>query len=241
MTTVVDDVMSWSGRTKVAVGVNAHLCNLASRSETFRTLVSDADLRYPDGQSIVWALRLLGTPCEERVATTDLVFPLAARCAAEGKAMFLFGGEQGIAETAAERLRERTPGLLVETSHGFLRPDEMHDLVDRINRHGSHVVLVGLGDPAQQEWVARHRSELLSPAVLTCGGLFDWVSGRNRRPPDWMVRYGLEWLWRLRLEPRRLAARYLVGNPVFLARLMKQVALVRWTKLRSGRNSYASR
>lgn len=99
----------------------------------------------------------------------------------------------------------------------------MDALFAGIAAHETDVLLVGLGDPAQQEWVHEHRSRLHASAVLTCGGLFDWLSGTHRRAPRWMIGAGLEWLWRLLIEPRRLARRYLVGNPVFIARLLLQL------------------
>jgi N-acetylglucosaminyldiphosphoundecaprenol N-acetyl-beta-D-mannosaminyltransferase len=210
------------------MGINAHVCNMVARSSTFDSLVREVDVRYPDGQSIVWAARLLGATCGERVATTDFAGPLAVRCAAEGKRMFLFGGHPGVASEAAERLRAVAPDLEVACSHGYVSDEEMADLVARINEFDPHVLFVGLGDPFQQEWVATYRSELKVPAILTCGGLFDWLSGRNRRPPDLWVRCGMEWAWRVRLEPRRLAPRYFVGNPRFVAHLASQMFWTRW-------------
>jgi N-acetylglucosaminyldiphosphoundecaprenol N-acetyl-beta-D-mannosaminyltransferase len=230
---LVDEVLGWDGPLRVGVGVNANVCNMAARSPTFRSLLASADLRYPDGQSIVWAIRLLGHGRTERVATTDLIFPLAARCAELGKRMYLFGGEPGVAHSAAERLRALEPGLEVMCSHGYRSADDMAELVDDINAFGTHVLLVGLGDPRQQEWVAQYRGHLEVPAALTCGGLFDWTSERYPRPPEWMVPLGLEWLWRLRLEPRRLASRYLIGNPAFIARLMRQLVATRWSRWRA--------
>jgi N-acetylglucosaminyldiphosphoundecaprenol N-acetyl-beta-D-mannosaminyltransferase len=225
---LIDELLSWNGPPRVAMGINAHVCNMVARSATFDALVRAVDVRYPDGQSIVWAARVLGANCDERVATTDFARPLAARCAAEGKRMFLFGGEPGVAAIAAERLRAHAPGLEVASSHGYISEDEMADLIATINEFKPHVLFVGLGDPLQQQWVATYRSELKVPAILTCGGLFDWLSGRNRRPPEWWVRHGLEWAWRVRLEPRRLAPRYFVGNPRFVAHLGSQWLRMRW-------------
>lgn len=225
---LIDEVLSWTGPPRVAMGINAHVCNMVAQSPEFDALVRAVDLRYPDGQSIVWAARLLGARCRERVATTDFARPLAARCASQGKRMFLFGGEPGVAEVAAERLREHAPGLDVATSHGYVSDDDMAELVARVNAFDPQVLFVGLGDPLQQRWVAKYGRDLRTPAILTCGGLFDWLSGRNRRPPDWWVHHGLEWAWRVRLEPRRLAPRYLVGNPRFVANLVSQIFSTKW-------------
>jgi N-acetylglucosaminyldiphosphoundecaprenol N-acetyl-beta-D-mannosaminyltransferase len=224
MADVVDTVLGWTDSRSVhtAVGVNAAVCNLASRDAAFRELVHDADLAYADGQSVVWAARALGTHVPERVATTDLVYPLVRACAEQGKRVYLYGGRPEVIEAAAIRLRAYAPKLELRFHHGFEPQSHIGAVLDEINDFGTDVLLVGLGDPLQQEWIARHRDRLTVPAILTCGGLFDWTSGSRRRAPSWMIIAGLEWLWRLILEPRRLARRYLVGNPEFLARLAVQ-------------------
>ncbi|TPW73779.1 WecB/TagA/CpsF family glycosyltransferase [Schumannella sp. 10F1B-5-1] len=226
---LIDDWMRVGG-THVAVGVNANVCNLAARDARFRAQVSAAELCYADGQSIVGAARLLGHPVPERLATTDLVHPLAALAAARGAGMFLYGGRPGVAERAADRLRRENPGLQVDTQDGYLPRERMPELLERLERLRPGILLVGLGDPLQQDWIARNRDQLEVPAVLSCGGLFDWLAGENRRAPGWMIRAGLEWLWRLIIEPRRLARRYLLGNPAFLLRLGWQLA----TRRRAG-------
>lgn len=156
----------------------------------------------------------------ERVATTDLIFPLARACAERDKRMFLYGAAPGVAAQAAIQLQAQAPGLRIDSSHGFVPPEELDGLLARIRAHGTDVLLVGLGDPLQQQWITRYRERLGVPAILSCGGLFDWTSGSHRRAPAWMLSSGLEWLWRLMIEPRRLARRYLIGNPEFIARLL---------------------
>lgn len=127
----------------------------------------------------------------------------------------------GVAESAATKLRAKIPGLALRTHHGYVSADQIDGVLDDIAAHGTRILFVGMGDPAQQLWVDAHRDRL-PPAVLTCGGLFDWLSGSNRRAPEWMIRAGLEWLWRLIIEPRRLAKRYLLGNPSFMAAVARQ-------------------
>jgi N-acetylglucosaminyldiphosphoundecaprenol N-acetyl-beta-D-mannosaminyltransferase len=222
---IVETVLAWTATRELhtAVGVNAAVCNLASHDPQFRRILHDADLAYADGQSVVWGARALGVPVPERVATTDLVYPLMRACAAEGKRVYLFGAKPEVVKAAADRLRSFAPGLQLRFSDGYVPEAGMDALLDDINGFGTDVLLVGLGDPLQQQWIERHRDRLTVPAVLTCGGLFDWTSGSRRRAPKWMIRAGLEWLWRLLLEPRRLARRYLVGNPEFVARLVGQL------------------
>lgn len=224
---VLDQVLTWRDprHPKVAVGVNAAVCNLAARSGSFLETVRSVDLAYADGQSVVWASRILGAPIPERTATTDLVYPLALRCAELGRRVYLFGGRPGVARTAGERLEQHAPGLVQRSHDGDIAGTER--VLAEIAEFRPDVLLVGLGDPLQQDWVSANLDRLAVPAILTCGGLFDWVSGAHRRAPEWMISAGLEWLWRLMLEPRRLAARYLLGNPQFVARLGIQLLRTR--------------
>lgn len=214
--TLIERVLNMAAgdRAQVAVGVNAHVCNLARGDSRLRTLLSTTT-NYADGQSVVWAANLLGGSVPERLATTDVAEPLLRAAADAALPVYFFGAADGVAERAAVILREKIPGLLLRTHHGYVSSEQVGAVLDDIAEHGTRILFVGMGDPAQQLWVDTHRDRL-PPAVLTCGGLFDWLSGSNRRAPDWMIRAGLEWLWRLMIEPRRLARRYLLGNPSFM-------------------------
>jgi N-acetylglucosaminyldiphosphoundecaprenol N-acetyl-beta-D-mannosaminyltransferase len=213
------------GTPGTAVGVNANLVNLVHTDPAVAAAVHEAQLAYPDGKSVVWAAQALGWPVPERLATTDLVGSLCDLLVERGASVFLLGGEPGLAAEAAADLERRHPGLQIAgTEHGFHPAAAEPQLIERINASRAQVLLVGLGDPLQQLWVARNRSALDATAVLTCGGLFNWITERHPRPPQWVVNAGLEWAWRLLLEPRRLWRRYLIGNPVFLARLGRELA-----------------
>ena len=204
----------------VAVGVNAHVCNLARADDRFRELLRTST-NYADGQSVVWAARTLGGVLPARLATTDIAVPLLHAAATAAVPVYFFGAADGVADAAAARLSAQIPGLRIRAHHGYVSAAEVEAVLEDIARHGTGILFVGLGDPAQQFWVEDHRDRL-PPAVLTCGGLFDWLSGSNRRAPGWMIRGGLEWLWRLLIEPRRLARRYLVGNPSFMLAVAHQ-------------------
>lgn len=212
--------MSTGEQTTVAVGVNAHVCNLARSNSHFSSLVADS-ITYADGQSVVWAAKLLGRPIPGRLATTDVAEPTLRAAAEAGAPVYFLGAADGVAERAAEIFRAKVPGLQLRSHHGYVSADDIDDVLDDIAEHGTRILFVGMGDPAQQLWVEAHRDRL-PPAVVTCGGLFDWLSGSNRRAPQWMIRAGLEWLWRLIIEPRRLAKRYLLGNPSFVAAVTMQ-------------------
>jgi len=221
---VVNTIIAWTNQdtSRVAIGVNANVCNLAADSPDFARLVSAADLRYADGQSIVWAARLLGGRIPERVATTDLIKPLAETAERLGKRIFLLGAAPGVASAASRELQRLFPRLQITAFHGYFPSEATESVLENISLFSTDILLVGMGDPRQQEWVSCHRTQISAPAILTCGGLFDWISGNNRRAPRWMIRLGLEWLWRMMIEPKRLTGRYLRGNPKFLARLLSQ-------------------
>jgi N-acetylglucosaminyldiphosphoundecaprenol N-acetyl-beta-D-mannosaminyltransferase len=222
----VGTVESWvdDGDRQFAVPINAHLVNLAGRDPQLAALLEHSGLNYADGQSVVWAARMLGHRVPARVPTTEMIYPIAEMLARRRFPVFLLGGQPEVVETAAKRLRDRYPGLeIAGTRDGYFGPDADAEVIDAINQSRARVLLVGLGNPKQEKWVWEHLGELRPNAILTCGGLYDWVSGRNRRAPAWMHRSGLEWLWRLLIEPRRLFVRYVVGNPRFCAALAREL------------------
>jgi N-acetylglucosaminyldiphosphoundecaprenol N-acetyl-beta-D-mannosaminyltransferase len=215
---LVATVEGWvdDGDRQFAVPVNAHLVNLANRDPELAGLLRHSGLNYADGKSVVWAARLLRHPVPERVPTTEMIYPIAEMLARRHFRVFLLGGRPEVVEAAALRLRREYPGLQIAgTQHGYFDARDDRRVLQRINDSRARVLLVGLGNPKQEQWVWEHLGELRPNAILTCGGLYDWVSGRRRRAPSWLYRNGLEWLWRLLLEPRRLFRRYVIGNPRF--------------------------
>jgi N-acetylglucosaminyldiphosphoundecaprenol N-acetyl-beta-D-mannosaminyltransferase len=222
----VSTVESWvdDGDRQFGVPINAHLVNLASRDPELAALLQHSGLNYADGQSVVWAARMLGHQVPERVPTTEMIYPIAEMLARRRFPVFLLGGRPEVVEAAVQRLRDRYPGLRIAgTRDGYFQPSADAEVIAAINQSRARVLLVGLGNPKQEKWVWEHLGELRPNAILTCGGLYDWVSGRNRRAPAWMHRTGLEWLWRLLIEPRRLFARYVLGNPRFCAALAREL------------------
>jgi len=197
---------------------------------SFAVIDRDPELRrivlathnYPDGMGVVMALARLGFPVE-RTPTTDAVWPLAAAAAANGWRVFLYGGKPGVADRAAARLVARHPDLQVVGTHDGYSAGE----IEAIRSATPDVLFVGLGMPRQETWATRHRDEVLAPAVLTCGGLFDFVAGVNRRAPGWMQQVGLEWAFRTALEPRRLIGRYVRGNTRFVVQFLRVYRLGR--------------
>jgi N-acetylglucosaminyldiphosphoundecaprenol N-acetyl-beta-D-mannosaminyltransferase len=188
-----------------------------------RRLVNEFDLVTPDGQPVRWAMNLLhNTKLRDRVCGPDLMKRVCKTAAKEGIGIYLFGSTLGTVEKLSSKLSEDFPGLKV----CGLQPDRFReatpeeDLEDirRINQSGAGIVLVGRGCPQQERWVAEHRGKV-NAAMMAVGAAFDFVAGNLARAPRWMQRVGLEWLFRLLQEPRRLFWRYLVTNSLFLFRL----------------------
>jgi N-acetylglucosaminyldiphosphoundecaprenol N-acetyl-beta-D-mannosaminyltransferase len=208
-----------------------HIVNAESNAD-LRAAYDVADLAIPDGQWVVWASRLLGTPLPARVAGSDLALPLARMAAERGRSIYLLGGAPGAGEEAAARL-QRDTGVRVcgfdASRIDLASPDD--SVARRIAQARPDFVFVALGCPKQEIWCLRHR-DLLRPAVLLgVGATVDFLAGRIRRAPRWMSRSGLEWLFRLALEPRRLAHRYLVNDPRFLALLLRTLRLPRSARI----------
>lgn len=211
-----------SGKPHHIVTLNAEMAYRALHDLEFKNIINRADLVTPDGSGIVWATRLLGSPVPERVAGIDLVQALAVRAAKEGWRLFLYGGAPGVAEEAARRLKERYPGLnILGTSHGYLNQEEEKKLLQSLKENPPEVLLVALGSPKQEYWIAEHLSELGIPVAIGVGGSLDVLAGRTKRAPRFMQKWGLEWLYRVIREPRRV--KRILALPKFMIAVLVEV------------------
>lgn len=209
------------GRMHVAF-VNAACLNEAARDEAYRRILEAAELVLPDGTGVRWAGRSLHGVELENVNGTDLFPLLCERAAREGRRLFLLGGRDGVAAAAGRSMEARVSGLVIAgTHHGYVGLEEDAEVLAAIRRARPDVLLVGMGVPRQEKWIAARREALDVPVVMGVGGLFDFYSGRIPRAPRLVRRLGHEWAWRLAQEPRRLWRRYLLGNPLFLWRLWR--------------------
>jgi N-acetylglucosaminyldiphosphoundecaprenol N-acetyl-beta-D-mannosaminyltransferase len=191
--------------------------------------VRDADFTVPDGQPLVWALNLLGHRVADRVYGPELMDRACARAASSGQRFYLYGGRNhGALAQLARVLRLRHPGLQIVGGHvppfRELTDAEEEAVAADIRRSGADVVWVGIGVPKQEKWMARMRHRLGAPVLVGVGAAFDFHAGLIPQAPAWMQRVGLEWLFRLVQEPRRLWRRYLRYNPRFVAGFARQYA-----------------
>jgi len=200
------------GRRVVIANHNLHSAFLFHTDPKMRSFYQRADLIHIDGMPLVLWGRLVGLPLgpEHRVTYVDWVWPLMAEAERRGWRVFYLGGRPGVAERAAERLRQAFPGLSLATHHGYFGEEENAQVLERIRLYGPHVLMVGMGMPRQEHWVLDNWEALQVNAVLTAGACFDYIAGAIPTPPRWAGRVGLEWFFRLLAEPRRLWRRYLV-------------------------------
>jgi N-acetylglucosaminyldiphosphoundecaprenol N-acetyl-beta-D-mannosaminyltransferase len=191
----------------------------------FRTAYDDVSLSLVDGQPLLWASRLLGSPLPEKISGSDLMVPLARRAAERKWRVYLLGGGPGVAELAAHELKKQFDIDIVGTDAPFVKPDgeavDAPAVVERINRAAPQLLFAAFGAPKQELFLHRSRGDIGAAVGIGVGAGFDFVAGRLRRAPRWISRSGLEWLFRLAQEPRRLARRYLVDDPEFLAILYR--------------------
>ena len=202
--------------------VNADCVNIAFRNRAYASALRQASLVFADGVGMKIAGDALGRPLRDNVNGTDLFPLLAEALAARRRGVYLLGGRPGVPEGVAEWLATHHPELrLCGAWHGYFSAAEEATVVREIATSGADLLLVAFGEPRQTLWIAEHLAELNVPVAMGVGGLFDFFSGRQLRAAEWQRRAGLEWLYRLYREPRRLWRRYLIGNAVFLARLAR--------------------
>jgi len=213
------------------VTVNVDFLRLARERPIFRDVLNAADLAVPDGMPLLWAARLLGNPLPERVTGVDLIGACAELAARRGYRPFFLGAAPGVADTAADRLRARMPGLTMAGTYapprGSCDPDEDRRMIDQVTDARPDMLFVALGAPRQDEWIRAHLAELDVPVCMGVGGAFDLLAGHVRRAPAALQAAGCEWLWRLAQEPHRLARRYLVDDVPVAFRVLGQWAATR--------------
>lgn len=228
-----DRIQRWvqTGISGYVIAANVHVVMTAHGNQTFQQVVNGASLVTPDGMPLVWGLRLLGIPKQQRVYGPDLMLAWCDRAAQTGLPIYLYGGTEVMLQELVNRLVQRFPQLAIAGYHAPpfrpLTPLEEEQDVQRIKASGAAVVFVGLGCPKQEFWMARQQLHI-SAVMVGVGAAFSFHSGEVSQAPRWMMRLGLEWFYRLCSEPRRLWQRYLVNNPLF-------VILFAWQWLTQGK------
>jgi N-acetylglucosaminyldiphosphoundecaprenol N-acetyl-beta-D-mannosaminyltransferase len=208
-------------RPHLVVTADSSMLVRAQHDAALCEILADADLVLPDSIGVVWASRMLGAPLRERVTGVDVVDKLCGYCATAGLSVFLLGSAPGVAHRAGESLKARYPGLLLAGSHhGFFGDSDEPAVLAEISRAAPQVLLVAMGIPRQEKWLAKHLGELPVRVGIGVGGSLDVLSGAVRRAPTLFRRTNLEWLWRVLSDPRR--ARKTVLLPLFVVLVLRQ-------------------
>jgi N-acetylglucosaminyldiphosphoundecaprenol N-acetyl-beta-D-mannosaminyltransferase len=199
---------------------------MCRENPTVMQAVNGAGMVTADGMPIVWVQRQRGNPQAERVYGPDLLQALCQQTANTPIRHYFWGGEPGVAEQLANRLQALYPGLNIAGTHSPpIEPIPAYpdpQVVERLNAAHADIIWIGLGSPKQDLWMARYRPVLNAPLLIAVGAAFDMLAGTRKQAPRWMQRSGLEWLFRLIQEPRRLFKRYLVYNPLFIWHLWRE-------------------
>lgn len=207
--------------------INPEFMVVAQKDGVFRSLLRRADLNVPDGVGLLWAARHLGHPMPERITGSDGLPIIAERAAREGWSLFMLGAGPGVADKAAAALTSRFPGLkIVGTYEGSPRGEEEASIVERVNASGADILFMAYGTPAQEKWIARNLPRLQVKVAIGVGGAFDFAAGTVPRAPVWMQKAGIEWLYRLYLQPWRI--KRMTRLPRFVVAVLRRGSKGAW-------------
>jgi N-acetylglucosaminyldiphosphoundecaprenol N-acetyl-beta-D-mannosaminyltransferase len=227
---VINDFIA-SGQPHQVATVNLDFIRIAQENAEFRDIINRSELAVADGMPLVWASRWSGDPLPERVTGVELAEQCCALAARNGYRIFLLGGAPGVADGAAEVWTKRYPGLQIVGTYsppmGPFSAEENQKMVSLVRAAQPHMLFVAFGAPKQDLWIAEHQQQLQVPLAMGVGGVFNFATGRVRRAPIWMRENGLEWLYRVAQEPRRLWRRYFVEDMPIMLQIAADVARVR--------------
>lgn len=207
--------------------VNIHGLNLAWDRPWLRKLLNRAEIVFCDGAGVKLGAKILGHYIPQRITYADWMWQLGAFAERQGLSFYLLGGSPGVAEKAAEKLQARFPKLqIVGTHHGYFDKSpgsaESFAVIRKINAAQPNILLTSLSMPVQEEWLMHYWDDIRANVALTGGAALDYVSGTVQRGPRILTDHSMEWLARMLIEPKRLWKRYIIGNPVFMMRIMQQ-------------------
>ena len=202
--------------------VNAHVLNQVAKHVLLKDFLTTANLVYCDGNGVRLGAKILGRSLPARMTGADWIWDLAEYAENRWK-LYWIGGEPGVAEKATATLSRKHPQLSIRTDHGFheRRGSQDIEVIDRINEYGPDILLVGMGTPEQERWVHERRQKLKVPVVWCLGATHDSLAGVEQRGPSWLTNRA-EWIARLHQNPSRMWKRYLIGNPMFMARVLRE-------------------
>jgi N-acetylglucosaminyldiphosphoundecaprenol N-acetyl-beta-D-mannosaminyltransferase len=208
--------------------VNAAKIVTMRRDPWLRDAVTQCQMILADGQSVVWASRILGAPLPERIAGIDLFERLLGEAARSGYRVYFLGARPDVLHRMLAEVARQFPGLIVAGARdGYYPSDESAEVAEQIRDSSADLLFLGMSSPRKELFVAAHGEATGAPVVHGVGGSFDVLAGVTRRAPQWYQQHGLEWLYRARQEPARLGRRYLVTNTAFIALVVAELAAAR--------------
>ena len=217
---------------RLMLHVNVHGINLCHKFKWLRTFLNHAPIVFCDGSGVMLGARLLGHHIPERITYADWAWQLAKFAEENEFSIFCLGAKAEIIEKAVAQLQAAHPSLNLTSHHGYFNKEvgsaENQQVIDLINKAQPDILLVGFGMPIQERWLRDNWNDIDASVGLTGGAVFDYVSGDLKRAPSWILKINMEWLGRWIIEPRRLAGRYLLGNPLFMWRIFKELLIRRF-------------
>jgi len=211
----------------IIANVNVHALNLAFRQSWLRDFFNTAPIVFCDGFGVKLGAKLLGHHIPERITYADWMWQIASFASKRGFSFYFLGARKGIAENAASCLAERFPNIrILGSHHGYFNKEpestENKCVINNINQTKPDILVLGFGMPLQERWLSENWGKVNANIALTGGAVFDYISGELKRGPKFLIDNGFEWLARLVIEPKRLWRRYVLGNPLFLSRVVLQ-------------------
>ncbi len=207
-------------RKELILNVNVHCYNMIFKNPWMKNFLNKAEIIFCDGFGVALGAKILGLRMPTRFTPADSIWNLAALAEKKGHSFYFLGAKHGIAEKAAQKMKQRYPNLKITTHHGYFDKSrdslENQKIIKEINASKANILVVGFGMPIQEKWLQENWDQLNVNIGFSAGALFDYVSDELCRGPRWMTDNGLEWLARMLIEPKRLWKRYLIGNTVFL-------------------------
>jgi N-acetylglucosaminyldiphosphoundecaprenol N-acetyl-beta-D-mannosaminyltransferase len=228
MSEAVAQCVSWCQgprRAHTVLTANAAILCMKRRDPELEQACAAANLVVPDGMPVVWASRLAGSPLPERVAGVDFMVELLRAASEHGLRVYFMGAKYAVVHSLAEYVRLSFPGAVIAGYRdGYFRPEQHEDVVEEIRATKPDILFVGMPSPFKETWCEKHRERLDVPVIMGVGGSFDVLTGYVKRAPVLLQKIGMEWSWRLAMEPRKMWKRYLTTNTEFLWLAAQQVA-----------------
>lgn len=210
---------------KVTIGnLNINAANVAYTNNFFASYIEECPIIFCDGKGIQLAAFLLGKKVPSHITYHTWIWELVNFCEEKNYSLFFLGSTDDVVKSAIKKVKQICPKITVSGYHGFFDKTnhENDEVIEMINKFNPHIVIVGFGMPKQERWISSNKGKINANIFLNGGAYLEWISGKKNQSPKILTKLGLEWFYRFLLEPRRLFKRYIIGNPLFIFRIIKQ-------------------